>query len=676
MSEPLRRDAGWRERLEAFLREFFAAPGNDAWPDLSPDFGWANRVEPFVEFARRAEDGPLVLPRMVSSTDTYVMYVITPDKADTVRTAELITAFAGPTYSRLPRVMQPSILDADDLVDAAVLRFAGPGTTFKVQTSGQRLHRQKLTDALLLMLRTLVQRPPRHWNTVKPVGRLLAEFDAAVAAGSDSTSARLLDQLDAVGGLDASNIAYLRVKRLSRLGQNAEVLALPRLADVVRQGPPAPVRDAILAALYFQVLDEPLKAGDLAAARSALRVAGRNVTDLMTSDPTRLSAESMTVLAIAGLIRDDAGALARLVDVMRSTGRFDQVDDIVQTEVVEYLRAEREPREEAPVSAEDTAAPASPDPPALRTWLDFIEAVAAGDRGARRSVEDNSWENWEPPSEHDLEIAGLLDDLPTESAQRVWAAVGPFIEAVGYAHPAGSSARAFIRNALTFDRFSPGDLLALHALVEITLRQAPSAREYSELLEDIGAESRRWVAIEQAAVVLDIVDSLVLAACPDPSARQNLAIRLLAPLAQHASRLDHAQLAVARLLTEELDLGLTWPGLEGVDDEAPIWQDATLSLLLYSLDERVLARATEQLNRIVPRARVVTAADHVGSPQLRQRVQHADVIVMVTRCATHAATGFIGQHADADKIVFVEGSGSASVLRTALTEIRRRVEEA
>lgn len=676
MSESPRRDAEWRERLDAFLREFFAAPGNDAWPDLAPDFGWANRVEPFVELARRAEDGPLVLPRMVSSTDTYAMYVITPDKADTIRTAELITAFAGPTYSRLPRVMQPSVLDADDAVDAAVLRFVGPGTTFKVQTSGQRSHRHKLTDALLLMQRTLARRPPRRWNTVKPVGRLLAEFDAAVAAGSDSTSARLLDQLDAVGGLDAANIAYLRIKRLSRLGKNAEVLALPRLADVVRQGPPAPVRDAILSALYFQFLDEPLKARDSAAARSALRVAGRHVPDLMTGDLTRLSAESMTVLAVAGLIRDDAGTLARIVDSMRSTGRFDQVDDIVRTEVAEYLRAERRPSGEAPVPVEDTAEPEPSGPPALRTWLDFIEAVAAGDRSARRSVDDNSWENWEPPSDHDVEIAALLDDLPTESAQRVWAAVGPFIEAVGYAHPAGSSARAFIRNALTFDRFSPGDLLALQALIEITLRRAPSAREYSELLEDIGAESRRWVAIEQAAVVLDIVDSLVLAACPDPSARQNLAIRLLAPLAQHSSRLDHAQLAVARLLTDELDLGLTWPEPEDVGHEVPTWQDATLSLLLYSLDERVLARTAEQLSRIVPRARVVTASDHVGSPQLRQRTQHADVIVMVTRCATHAATGFIGQHADSDKIVFVEGSGAASVLRTALTEIRRRVEGA
>lgn len=671
MTGALVRDEDWQHGLEAFLREFFATPGNDAWPDLSPKFRWADRVEPFVEIARRVNDIPLVLPRMVSTTDSYALYVIVPNKAETVQIAELIMAFAGPTYSRLPRAMQPSALDVDDAVDSAVLRFFGPGTTFKVQTSSRRADRQNLTDALRLMQETLARRPNRPRSMVKPAGRLLAEFDAAVAAGSESTSADLLDQLAAAGGLDASNLAYLRIKRLSRLGKDAEVLALPRLADIARQAPPTPVRDAVLAATYFAVIEDLLTAGDLDAACIALRSVGDHVPAFMRGDLERLSAESIAVLAVASVVRDDETSLLRIIDAAQSSGRFDSLPEVLRQRM-SSLGPVGAPTTEPAADGELSAISEQTD---IQSWLEFVKAVAAGDPRARQSVEENAWESWDPPAEHDASIAHLLDDLPTEQANRVWAAAGSFIDAVGYARPAGLSARAFIRNALTFDRFSPADLLALQALIEITLRRAPDGDDYAELLADIGAESRRWVALDQAGVVLDIVDTLVLAACPDPSSRQNLAIRLLSPLAQHAARLDDAQLAVARLLTRELDLGFQWitPDFAGRTEDQG-WRNAELSLLLYSLDGKVLARAAQQLNEIVPHVDVVITSDHVGSPQLKQRVRHADIVVMVTRCATHAATGFIGQHAGADKIVFVEGSGSASVLRTALAEIRKRTE--
>ncbi|MEV8095177.1 hypothetical protein [Kitasatospora sp. NPDC085879] len=60
--------------------------------------------------------------------------------------------------------------------------------------------------------------------------------------------------------------------------------------------------------------------------------------------------------------------------------------------------------------------------------------------------------------------------------------------------------------------------------------------------------------------------------------------------------------------------------------------------------------------------KVSTALDKVGSSSLRQKVRSADRIVMITQCATHAATGFIGQHAKhASDIVYPAGAGSASV---------------
>ena len=105
------------------------------------------------------------------------------------------------------------------------------------------------------------------------------------------------------------------------------------------------------------------------------------------------------------------------------------------------------------------------------------------------------------------------------SWDRVWQLVGPFIQSVGYSAPAAQSARAFIEYALTFDRFGPGDLIAVQALTEICLRASPSPSDYRGLLSELGDSCPQWVSPENALVALDFADRLVLAACPDEDAR-------------------------------------------------------------------------------------------------------------------------------------------------------------
>ncbi|MFF2352676.1 DUF2325 domain-containing protein [Kitasatospora sp. NPDC058115] len=85
-------------------------------------------------------------------------------------------------------------------------------------------------------------------------------------------------------------------------------------------------------------------------------------------------------------------------------------------------------------------------------------------------------------------------------------------------------------------------------------------------------------------------------------------------------------------------------------------------MLVYGLDEKVLARVKDLTEKLHPQVKVSTAADKVGSPSLRQKVRSADRVVMITQCATHAATGFIGQHVKrGGHIVYPAAAGSASV---------------
>ena len=650
------------ESTRTLLEAFFAAAVNDAWPDMAEGYEWADRTRPFVDIALQRSDIPLVLPSLKKSMDTFVIYVAVDKREDVVPTAELIKAFAGPSHLVDASMERPVRLDSRVEVERILLESVSPAAVFRLSAGPVPKRRARLTDAMCLMQQVLARRPTRSWHVVKPTGRLLAEFDAALAAGGEASSAVILDQLRDTGGLDASNLAYLTIKRLNRLGKDAEIQALPRLADVIRQEPPTPVREALLESLYFSAVEDHLAAGGLEAAIQSLRDTGTHLDELLNG-PLRLrSTGALTIAVLAGVIRDDHNLLKHANDALQNLGRFEELPEAVRTELLSRLGD----------GSLDTVITPEPQP-VISSWSELVAAMSDNSPAVRNVLREAGWQDWPSPAQHDDEIAGLLDGLGDEAAEQAWSAVGAFLEATGYDDPAGRSAEAFILNALTHSRFKPGDLLVIQALLGVALRGAPNADDYEHLLREIGSESDRWVAPERASAVLDIVDSLVLSACPDEVARQQLGYRLLTPLSRHSERLDLADIAFARVLDGELGLGLPWQtelGDEHAESEA--WRSANVNVLLYSLDEKVLGRVTEQLRSIAPNARVTSSSDHVGGPRLRQWVQNADLVVLITRCAKHAATGFISGHTSSEKIAYVDGSGSASLLRTTLAELRRR----
>ena len=651
-----------RESTRRLLEAFFAAPVNDAWPDMAEQYEWADRTRPFVDIVLDRTDLPLVLPWLKTSLDRFGIYVVVDKREDIALTSELIKAFAGPSHLVHASMEHPVRLDPTVEVERILLESVHPAAVFRLGAGLVPKRRGRLTDAMRLMLQVLAKRPTRTWHVAKPTGRLLAEFDAALAAGGEASSAAILDQLRDAGGLDASNLAYLTIKRLNRLGKDAEIQALPRLADVIRQEPPTPVREALLESLYFSAIEDHLMAGDLDAAIQMLCDTGTYLEELLNGPLSLRSASALTIAVLAGIIRDDHNLLKHAKDELQSLGRIDELPEAVRTELLVRLE------DESP----DMMIATEPQP-VISSWGELVAAMSDKPLAVRNLLRESGWREWPSPAQDDEEIAGLLDNLGDEAAERAWSAVGAFLEATRYDDPADRSAHAFILNALTHSRFKPGDLLVIQALLSITLCGAPNADHYERLLREIGSESDRWVAPERASTVLDIVDSLVLSACPDEAARQQLGYRLLTPLSRHAERLDVADLGFARVLDGELGLGLHWQTEQ--DDELAqpeAWHSANVNLLLYSLDEKVLKRVTEQLGSIAPNARVTGSSDHVGSPRLRQWVQNADLVVLITRCATHAATGFISAHTSSEKIAYVDGSGSASLLRTTLAELRRR----
>jgi len=664
-------------RLEEFLQRFFGE-GNDAsrYPEV---------VEPFVQSLRRGEDAPAVLPRFVRERDQFALYVIAPDTAAIMPAGELIEAFAGATYCTKGDTA-PAELDPSDPVDAAVIRFAGANRTFIVQAGPGPGPRARLRAALTLMQNTVAGRPARLWHVTRPLGRLLAEFEASLSAGGEAASQTILDQLAAQGGITATNLVCLRIKRLDRLGRSEDLLSMDGLAHVLRQDPPVPVKEAVLNAIYSTTLEGPLQRDDITAACNALRDSGRPLLLPVHDDITQYGDEAAATLITAAIGRGDAPTLERMASALVDAGRMTALPHPLQEEIAGLPeppglpappahgapspgQVGSEPAATQPAACPDAGSPPgqSPVPEAPESWAALCRAIARDTHVARETLRDETWRDWPSPAESDREFSQVLDTLDDSSWARAWQIAGPFIQAVGYDAPAPLTARALITYALAFDRLGPGDLIAIQALTEICLRASPSAAAYRDLLDELRDSCPQWVSPENALIALDFADRLVLAACPDASARTNLSITLLDPLNSRQGRLEKPELAFARQLSAELAIPLDWrAAAEQTDDDGqPLTSLPPMTVLLYSLDQAVLDRTSAELQRLSPTLKIATSHDKTATSALKKKSHNADVVVLATRCAKHAATGFITENARAAVITYADGSGSASLLRAA-----------
>jgi hypothetical protein len=589
---------------------------------------------------------------------------------------EWVDAFVVPSYAPY----SSHSLDDSDPVDAAVMSFVGHRNVLLVDVPDNS---PRLWIALERLKDTVGQKPAGTGLAPVSLARLLADFDLALAAGDSAASAALLERLSG-NGLSGSNYTYLVIKRLARLGNYGEMLRLPDLKSVAASQPPLPVKDAILTAVYYSVVEPPLGSGDLAAAEQALLDRGNLVPPLASGPFDGFGIEALSVLAVAATGLGDRGLREKLVQIPEARELLTSlVPAEVEAEVPEVEVAQESEREETLVEAEEDEIPCpaaeensvpesdlttETEVAQPHSWQQLVITVAV-DADIRSVLDEEPWRQWPAPAEDDYVIAGVIGDLDDLSAARAWTLSGPFVDSDDYGTPAPKTAQEFINIALVLGRFGPADLAGLVALTEIVLRSAPSPSDYTHLVDDLNAYVARWVSVERAQVALDLADLLARNASPNPEARLRLVTGLLEPLSRQSPRLSVDEIKLARLIDQELGLGLSWEQPEIQEAEATLLTEG--NLLLYSLDPNTLARVTKALAELAPGLSVKSSVDRVGSPQLREWSRRADFIVLATRCAKHAATGFIRANAN-ERCVIVEadGGGSASLLRAAIDAVK------
>lgn len=636
---------------DEFLFRFFGER-NSIWPGMDQNSPVAQTMAPFLQALAYPGECPVILPRRRLISLPSEIYVIGRDTAHAGRIRELLEASVAHHWVAFDG--RVAILDPKDSLDQAVLDFRGPGTTFVLKPKSHDAAAAAIR-ALRRLVHALAGRPLRTPTAVRPVGRMLSEFEVALSSGAAETSATLLNEIESVGGISHENVAFLRVRRLSRLGREADLLADGSLSALVYTEPPYLVREAVLGA-WARTKILPLLALQGPEAALAAIADGDADIAMLVDDAMRRTTDSDVagVCALVAKARGDQGLLATFADgqtlteplVARSTS-LPHRGSIVGGPGRDDL-SQRGPVTEPIVTVGPTS------------WLEWVAALAGG---ADISLDVETADTWSPAWTVDKQLAREMDDLADLAENNLLTGTAALLETDDLEHAAPETAAALINRYLLSERFDPADLAALCALLQIFIRSSPSHARYDQLLGDIREYARQWVSISTAVKVLDIADAV---ACgPHSEQRDSFLSALLGPLNAQKSRLSATLRGLAAAIADELSLGLDWTVAHG---ELQAVADSAAHLdprvLIYSLDPGTLVRAKAAINRHWPKAIVETSSDKVGSPDLRQNARNADVIVLATRRATHAATGFITINASPTALIgYADGSGSASMLR-------------
>jgi hypothetical protein len=631
---------------EEFLSRFYSPP-NTTWPRTDPQQPAPAALQPFLEVLHMRGECPLVLPRRDKSWPAATYYVICWDTAHASRLRPLIEAAVA--YHWCAFDGRVANLKPNDPVEGSILDFVGPGTTFLLRPEPKTA--LQAYTAIKCMVDSLRALPLRQSNLARPIGRMLREFELALANGSADSSAKILHEIETLGGISHENLAYLQIRRLARLGQDSALLTHGSLPTIVYSEPPLLVREAVLAAWARVNLDLPLTSANLADAADALGRANPDVALLV--DARLHKAGDPYAIAVGALVAVARGDAALAAD-LAATGA-------IPAEVFSGLLPRPELVTLVDRNAEKEAEAEVVEPPTLidswLTWVQQLETLQAPD------LDLDQTRDWAPAWTIDVELAGAIDGLPQTATDALLSGVAAFLETDDPNHPAAKTAKALLNHFLISERFGPIDLGAICALLEIFLRASPPMAQYRGLLDDLKSYAPQYVAPNAAGRVLDIADVVTSGPIGDSEARTSFVAALVLPLHHLQRKLSPALRRLASLVTEDVGLDLAWVDEKPSEVGESGIANLSAQILIYSLDEGCLARVEKAAELQWPSVKVRASFDKVGNPALRQHARNADLIVIATRRAAHAATGFITENADKALIRYADGSGSASMMR-------------
>jgi hypothetical protein len=222
---------------------------------------------------------------------------------------------------------------------------------------------------------------------------------------------------------------------------------------------------------------------------------------------------------------------------------------------------------------------------------------------------------------------------------------------------------ALLTQLLMLEARGQAEREAASDLFEALLAIGTSSKVYARLTEDIGGLIDGAAGQLTAYWSFDLVELVMRYPAPEPDSRIALLNRILAGLQSCISILTPAQ----QLSYDRVAASAGWPRLPS--DRAPSRDSGLDSALrgktvaIYTLTESAGRQAAAVLAQLSPSVNVELAHDHVASPRLERLAKKADMFVMVSGSAKHAATDCITRHRAGREIIYAAGRGFCSIVR-------------
>jgi hypothetical protein len=221
------------------------------------------------------------------------------------------------------------------------------------------------------------------------------------------------------------------------------------------------------------------------------------------------------------------------------------------------------------------------------------------------------------------------------------------------------------------------DVQVIANLVGILLESGLSAERYRQLVEDFCALWDRVDSPAYLGAAIDMLDVLLTQACPNPGVREAFFRKLLASFQRWQRRIRPDQWTLLADLASELGESEVVEAVRPREDEPDDTRaTSTRGMLagkmvaIYTLTDTAGARAAEFLNRNFDNVAVEVSNDHVATDRLRALARAADIFVVATRSAKHAATTFIESQRPPEKpTLYAAGKGSASLIQALFSYI-------
>lgn len=220
------------------------------------------------------------------------------------------------------------------------------------------------------------------------------------------------------------------------------------------------------------------------------------------------------------------------------------------------------------------------------------------------------------------------------------------------------------------------DLAAIREVIGALIELGPPAGEYRQLVAFLEDTWDKFGSPRTIDWLLDALEILVLSPAPAPDGPHALLARALESFTRWRGRATSAQWALLEVLCRELRADEAYRAL--TPPEPAVSGDTTsadlrgLTVGIYSLLERPTRHAREALETMFPGVIVQQNADLVATDRLRELARRADILIVVTGAATHAATACIDSARPKSLPLLRPRSRSAAAILAELTTFLER----